>query len=349
MRNIIEIQKQLLPDLMDILKKRYTILHQIMLSDVIGRRTLANSLDMTERVLRAETDLLKAQGLIEIENIGMRISDAGRRLLEDLEPVVKELFGLSNLEETIRQQYGLRKVVIVPGDCEASPLVKRELGRAGAKALLSVMRGDEVVAVTGGTTLAEVADQLNPPPNVTMKQSWFVPARGGLGESLEIQANTIASGMAKRVGAGYRLLHVPDLLGKEAYESLVHDPNIQDIVDMIRQARIVVHGVGDAMEMARRRKLEPSMVEEIRREGALAESFGYYFNEDGVVVHKMLTLGLRLEDIMRTETVIGIAGGKSKARAIHAVLRFGQEDILVTDEAAAQEIVNELINGSGNK
>ncbi|ECH9276643.1 hypothetical protein YV30_24695, partial [Salmonella enterica subsp. enterica] len=94
MRNIIEIQKQLLPDLMDILKKRYTILHQIMMSDVIGRRTLANSLDMTERVLRAETDLMKAQGLIEIENIGMRISDAGRRLLEDLEPMMIELFGL---------------------------------------------------------------------------------------------------------------------------------------------------------------------------------------------------------------------------------------------------------------
>lgn len=347
MRNIIEIQKQLLPDLMDILKKRYTILHQIMMSDVIGRRTLANSLDMTERVLRAETDLMKAQGLIEIENIGMRISDAGRRLLEDLEPMMLELFGLSNLEETIRQHFGLRKVVVVPGDCETSPLVKRELGRAGAKALLGAMRGDDVVAVTGGTTLAEVADQLNPPPNVMMKQSWFVPARGGLGESLEIQANTIASGMAKRVGAGYRLLHVPDLLGKEAYESLVHDPNIQDIVNMIRQARIVVHGIGDAMEMARRRKLEPGMAEEIRKEGALAESFGYYFNEDGVVVHKMLTLGLRLEDIKRTETVIGIAGGKSKAKAIHAVLRFGHEDILVTDEAAAEEIVSEIIKRSG--
>lgn len=344
MRNILEMQRQLLPDLMDILKKRYTILHQIMLSDVIGRRTLATSLDMTERVLRAETDLLKAQGLIEIENMGMRISDAGRKLLEGLEPIVNELFGLSNLEEKIRQHYGLRKVVIVPGDCETSPLVKRELGRAGAKALLGAMCGNnvDVVAVTGGTTLAEVADQLNPPQGVTMKQSWFVPARGGLGESLEIQANTIASGMAKRVGAGYRLLHVPDLLGKEAYESLVHDPNIQDIVNMIRQARIVVHGIGDAMEMARRRKLEPAVVKDIQNEGALAESFGYYFNEDGVVVHKMLTLGLRLEDIRKTETVIGIAGGRTKARAIHAVLRFGHEDILVTDEAAAEEIVSRL-------
>ncbi|HDT7699487.1 TPA: hypothetical protein RD491_003131, partial [Enterococcus faecium] len=57
MRTILEVQKQLLPDLMDVMKKRYTILRQIMISDVIGRRTLANSLDMTERVLRAETDL----------------------------------------------------------------------------------------------------------------------------------------------------------------------------------------------------------------------------------------------------------------------------------------------------
>ncbi|MEF2969138.1 sugar-binding domain-containing protein [Paenibacillus sp. M1] len=342
MRNILEMQKQLLPDLMEILKKRYTILHQILLSDVIGRRTLAVSLNMTERVLRAETDLLKAQGLIEIENIGMRISDSGRKLLEGLEPVVKEIFGLSDLEERIRKAFGLRKVVIVHGDSDDSPLTKKELGRAGAKALLSSMSSQDVVAVTGGSTIAEVAEHLSPPANLSLKQCWFVPARGGLGESLEIQANTIASGMAKRVGAGYRLLHVPDLLGKEAYESLVGDPNIHDIVEMIREARIIIHGIGDAMEMARRRKLDESTVRELKEEGALAESFGYYFNEEGVVVHKMLTLGLRLEDIMRTETVIGIAGGRSKAKAIHAVLQSGHEDILVTDEAAAEGIVAEI-------
>ncbi|MBA9083884.1 central glycolytic genes regulator [Fontibacillus solani] len=348
MRMILEMQKQLLPDLMEILKKRYTILHQILLSDVIGRRTLAVSLNMTERVLRAETDLLKAQGLIEIENVGMRVSESGRKLLDELEPVVKEIFGLANLEEKISTAYGLCKVVVVPGDSETSPLTKKELGRAGAKALLSVMSGNDVVAVTGGTTLAEVAEHLTP-PNVSLKQSWFVPARGGLGESLEIQANTIASGMAKRVGAGYRLLHVPDLLGKEAYESLVHDPNIHDIVEMIRGARIVIHGIGDAMEMARRRKLEDSVVEELQNQGALAESYGYYFDNNGVVVHKMLTLGLRLEDIMRTDHVVGIAGGKSKAKAIHAVLKFGQEDVLVTDEAAAEEIVRELEQNPGQQ
>jgi len=343
MRNLLEIQEQLLPDLMDTLKRRYSILYQIKLSGLVGRRTLASLLSMTERVLRAETDLLKAQGLIEIETLGMRISGLGVSLLEDLEPVMNELFGLVELEEKIRQAYGLRKVVIIPGDSESSPEVKRELGRAGARTLLSFVENGDTIAVTGGSTLAEVAEQMSALPNgESLTNTWFVPARGGLGESMEIQANTIASKMAKRVGAEYRLLHVPDLLSEDAYQSLVQDQHIQEIVDVIRRCRVIIHGIGDAMEMARRRKLDDSSIQGLQADGAIAESFGYYFSEDGEVVHKMLTLGLRLEDIMRTETIIGIAGGQGKGKAIHAVLRFGHENILVTDEAAALEIEKEI-------
>ncbi len=53
----------------------------------------------------------------------------------------------------------------------------------------------------------------------------------------------------------------------------------------------------------------------------------------------MQTVGLRLEDIVKTEVVIGVAGGKSKGEAIAAIMRFGHNDVLVTDEAAALEIV----------
>ena len=96
------------------------------------------------------------------------------------------------------------------------------------------------------------------------------------------------------------------------------------------------------MEMARRRKLDENSIQNLQADGAIAESFGYYFSEDGEVVHKMLTLG---GDIMRTETIIGIAGGQGKGKAIHAVLKFGHEDILVTDEAAALEVEKEIDAG----
>lgn len=344
MRQLIELQQQLVPELLEVMRKRYLILSQIMLSDTIGRRTLANALEMTERVLRAETDFLKEQGLLEIHSAGMRISEAGKTTLEALEPMYKSLFGLSELEEKIKRHFGLKKVTVVPGDSEASIVSKRELGKAACQALKGELRASDVVAVTGGTTMAQVANQLT--TGTAMKDVWFVPARGGLGESLDYQANTLASTMAKRVGGQYRLLHVPDHLGEEAFASLMQEPNIREIVEVIRSARIVVHGIGDAMVMARRRKLEQIAVSEMTAEGALAEAFGFYFDRNGSVVHKMQTVGLRLEDIANTEVVIGVAGGKFKGEAIAAVMRFGHDDVLVTDEAAALEIVDLIDQGT---
>ncbi|MDQ0115900.1 sugar-binding transcriptional regulator [Paenibacillus harenae] len=337
MRQIIELQQQLVPDLLDVMRKRYSILHQVMLTELIGRRTLASALSLTERVLRTEIEFLKAQGLLDVHSSGIRITDAGRELLEQLEPVYKTMFGLSELEDRIRTRFGLSQVVIVAGDSESSAQTKRELGRASAQVLRKLMQPNDVVAVTGGTTIAQVANHLS--TSTALKTNWFVPARGGLGESLDYQANTIASTMAKRTGAQYRLLHVPDHLGEEAFSSIMQEPNIREIVDVIRSARIVVHGIGDAMVMARRRRLEQDVIDEMAAEGALAESFGFYFDRNGAVVHKMQTVGLRLEDIVKTEVVIGVAGGKSKGEAIAAVMRFGHNDVLVTDEAAALEIV----------
>jgi central glycolytic genes regulator len=337
LREWVDIQKQLLPDMTELLKKRYTILHHIMLSGTLGRRTLAASLGLTERVLRSEIDLMKEQGLLEVHSFGMNISESGRSLIDMLEPMIKELFGLTDLEERIRSHYGIMQVNVVAGDSETSLFTRKELGRAGGLALRKYARNDDVVAVTGGSTMAEIAEHLVASPH--MKGLLFVPARGGLGESVEFQANSIASTMAKRTGGQYRLLHVPDHLGEEAYQSLIQEPNIREIVDVIRKARIVVHGIGDAMTMARRRKADEATIGALTQDGALAEAFGYYFDRGGKVVHRMPTVGLRLEDIQRTDVVIAVAGGKSKGEAIASVMKFGHEDVLVTDEAAALEIV----------
>ncbi|MFC0211850.1 sugar-binding transcriptional regulator [Paenibacillus chartarius] len=342
MREMLDIQKQLVPDLLDIMNKRYTILHHVMLSGLVGRRTLAGTLGMTERVLRGEADFLKAQGLLEVDALGMRITEAGRKLVESFQPLLQETFGLTELEERIRSHYGLKQVIVVPGDSDQSPHAKMELGRAGAGVLRKIAGKDPdvVIAVAGGSTMAHVANHLT--SAVPLKGITFVPARGGLGESVELQANTVASTMAKKIGGQYRLLHVPDHLSEEAYQSLMLETGIVEIIQVIRSARIVVHGIGNAMVMARRRKVDQATIDSLMNDGALAEAFGYYFDRQGQVVHKMPTIGLRIEDIQQMETVIGVAGGKSKGEAIAAVLRFRHEDILVTDEAAALEIAEQM-------
>lgn len=335
MRKLLQLQKKLLPDLMQTFQMRYEILQRISRTGTIGRRSLATELGLTERVLRSELDILREQGLLDTGSTGMTLSEAGRQLLDDLEPHVKDLLGLPELEERVRAAFSLKRVIVVPGDSDDSDQVKWELGRAGARMLRDNMSLGDVVAVMGGSTMFRMASQFSMPNS--QKDNWFVPARGGLGESVDYQANTIASELAKRTGARYRMLHVPDHLSEEAYQTIMQEPGVREVVEMIRSARIVVHGIGDAMTMAQRRKLNAATMEEIRRDGALAEAFGYYFDRDGKVVHRMATAGLRLEDIQSAEVVIGIAGGKSKGEAIASVLRFGHDDVLVTDEAAAME------------
>ena len=42
MKNLLEIQKKLIPQAIELMERRYSILRQISLSEPIGRRTLSN-------------------------------------------------------------------------------------------------------------------------------------------------------------------------------------------------------------------------------------------------------------------------------------------------------------------
>lgn len=293
MEQLLAMQKQLLPDLLDVMKKRYNLLRHIQLLQPIGRRNLAISVHLTERVLRGEVYFLKQQGLILTDNRGMSLSHEGQKLVEKLEPLIKELFGLGELEQALISKFGLSEVVIVPGNADDSTVVKKVLGRAGANMLLKKARAGDVIAVNGGTTVAAVAEMLTETP--ILKETIFVPSRGGLGESVELQANYLASLMAKKTGASYRLMHVPEQLSGDAYRSLMNEPNIQEVLRVIQRARIILHGIGDAMTMARRRRLPADQIQELKSECAVGEAFGYYFDCSGKIVHGMRTVGLRLK------------------------------------------------------
>jgi len=68
MVSFIEIQKRLLPDLLTVMQKRYYILQYIKNMQPVGRRSLAVSLGLTERVLRSEVEFLKDQQLVLFVN-----------------------------------------------------------------------------------------------------------------------------------------------------------------------------------------------------------------------------------------------------------------------------------------
>lgn len=326
--------------MLEVLEKRYNILQHIFLTQPIGRRSLANSLGMTERVLRAEIDFLKNQGLIDVDSIGMKLTRESVQLLEEVSPFLKKLFGLHELELELQKKLQITKAIIIPGNLDEEPSLKRDLGRATAQFFRRIVKENDVVALTGGSTIAAFAEMVSDQPS--LENVLFVPARGGMGEEHEYLANTLASLMAKRTGGTYRLLHVPDQLSEDTYQSLMNEGYVQEILNLIRSASIVIHGIGKAKPMAIRRGASSDVIRLLEEKAAVGEAFGYYFDGKGEIIHHMNIIGLQLDDLNNIPHVIAVAGGKSKAEAILAVIKKNIHPTLITDEGAAREIIRML-------
>lgn len=334
MHSLIEIQKRLLPDLLPIMKRRFDILQYIGLLEPVGRRSLSLSLGLTERVLRSEVTFLKDQNLVLISNVGMSLTPEGRKTLDGLGSMMREISGNNTLEKQLQQLLGVQKVMVVSGDCDVSPWLKSELGRACANCMKTILKGENIIAVTGGSTMAAVAEMLTPELH---KSILFVPARGGVGEDVKNQANVICAKMAENTHQKHRAFYVPDQVSNEIYETMIREPLIHEVLELIKSASMVLHGIGDAMVMAEQRNTNTKDLEKLKSGNAVSEAFGYYFNEEGEIVHRVQTMGLQLEDLEHVEQVIAVAGGASKAKAIHAYMKQApSKTILITDEGVAR-------------
>jgi len=337
MEEVVGLLKQIAPEVIAVVESRYTILRSIYFNQPIGRRALSSLVSRPERQVRAEVKQLEELGLLMIDQQGTKLTDAGKDVIFKMEHLIYHLRGLSPVAQKIRELYNCNHVSIVPGDSDEDETVKVELGKEAARYFKKIIRDGDVVAVTGGTTMAQVPKAMDKMSG--LKDVIVVPGRGGLAERVEIESNTIAAELAKKLDAQYRLLYVPENLSQETMESVVNEPGIREILNIIRRTNILLHGIGGAEEVSRRRGLSDEETAAILEKGAVAEAFGYYFNKEGKVVHTTTSVGLSVTDLNNIRAVIAIAGGANKAPAIRAFLKYHSPTVLITDEGAARKLL----------
>ncbi|MDO9592215.1 MAG: sugar-binding domain-containing protein [Erysipelotrichaceae bacterium] len=330
------------PEMVETLASRYRILRLVNYLQPIGRRNLSGKLGLTERVARKEAFVLKEQGLIDFSLEGMHLTLKGYEIYELLKRFFKDLLGLIELEQQLAERLSIRKVVLAPAS-EEDPqnMRQKELGKAGAEYLRKLIKPNSVIGITGGTTVQSVIDSFKQEKE-PLKDVMIVPARGGVGNRAEYQANTLVERFANRLGCKYRLLFTPDLLSKDTISSLKNEPDIKALLTLIDQCDILLFGVGDALTMAERRGLNEVEVGIIKDRGAVAEAFGHYFNREGEIVHELSTIGISLKQFKEIRHPIAVAGELSKADAIVAISKIHPGLILVTDESVAKYLLNTL-------
>jgi len=340
LNNLIEVEKLLVPEMLDLLELRYDILSNIFTNEPIGRRVLSINLKMGERIIRKEVDRLKECRLVKIEPSGMILTEEGIEVVKKAEDIIHNIRGLSRLECELREKLNLEKVIIVPGDSEKDNLVKEQLGLAAGQYLKEILKDNCRIAITGGTTVKKVVD--NTPIIANHKNVNVLPARGGIGKNVNIQANTLTAALAEKLRASYSLLHLDDNISNETLNIMMKEKQIRRVTENYDKLDILLFGIGKAEEMAERRGLTQEKIVKIKEAGAFGEAFGYYFDDKGNIVYSSTTVGIKINQIRNIKHRIAVSAGKSKARAIASVLKFNSGIVLITDEAAARELLSIL-------
>lgn len=337
----IEAHRKLMPEMIEILQERFRILQYIKVSGPIGRRLLGEVASLSERETRTMIDFLRTQQLIKVARNGVTISEEGLDVLTALEPTMIQWSGLTSLETSLQTYLKIQEVKIVEGNCDENPATKKLLGLETAKAFSTHIQHKKTVAVTGGSTIATIPHHIE--KTTAMQGLLFIAARGGVGEDIGLQANVIAASFAEACGGKYETFYYPESLSEETHRAFQNEPSVQKMIQLYDEVDCVIHGIGEAIEMAKLRDSNEKVIEKLKATDAKGEAFGYYFNEKGQAVHRIRTIGIQIEQLARVPLLYAVAGGKKKAEAMLAYLSTAPaQTVLITDVAAAEEMLKRI-------
>ena len=269
----------------------------------------------------------------------MSLSDKAEEVLDTSRAFSKAMSGLTEMESKLCELLPAERVLIAPGNADEDEQVLSDVGRICAQKLRSILMNGNTLAVTGGRTIAAVARSLQ---SQTPLNVMVVPARGGLGRTLEIQANTLAEEIAGKLGGHYRLIHLPDTMDAAAMQEMLKLPEVRETMELLERADVILHGIGTASEMMKQRRQPHEIQSKLIQEGAKGESFGAYYDLDGRCLMESTNVGVDLARLKPTCRMIAAAAGTSKAEAIISILRHTKHYLLVTDQGAAEKMLRIL-------
>ena len=324
------------PDLAAQMTLRTLVLERIAAWEPIGRRQLAARLELPEREIRSVASFLREEGFLNLDAAGMTLTEKAQSLLPSAREFSRAMRGIANMEARLSATLNIDRVCIAAGDYDEDPRVLQDVGRMAAQRVRVLLQNGTTLAVTGGSTMAEVAKYIQSPLPLDVM---VVPARGGMGRTVETQANTLAAEIARNVGGHHRLMHLPDHLDAAAMQEMLKLPEVKETLALLQGADVILHGIGRADDMARSREMPLLTYRELLEKGAVAESLGSYYDAEGWPICSVSSVGVELTHVPAGCQMVAVAAGRRKGQAILAVLRSHRHAVLVTDEGAAEEML----------
>ena len=251
------------------------------------------------------------------------------------------------LEQQLREKFGLRDAVIAHSADDSEQSVLSAIGAAGAIYLEGTLQTDDVIGLSSwSSTLLAVVDSMR---NSSAKTSKVVQLLGGVGNpTAQISATRLTDELARVTSAEPMYLAAPGVVAsREVRDGLLRDQYISQVVEAWSKVSVALVGIG---------ALQPSpMLEQsgntvgdaeltsLRNAAAVGDVCLHFFDADGSAVVSSFEnrlIGIPAEVLRGVGRRIGFAGGSRKLEAVRAALLGNWVDVLVTDQRTALALVS---------
>jgi dihydroxyacetone kinase-like protein len=246
------------------------------------------------------------------------------------------------IAQSLKSHFNLRDCLVVPNGADDRALGDR-LGAAGALVLRKILKSGDTLAVTGGRTVLAVGENLR---IAGLQDVTVVQAIGGAIARNPASPSQCASTIASAVNATFVNISAPAVASSVAARAIMAaEPLVAEQLSILLRANKALFGIAS---------LRPNT--SLYSEGVFeAVDLQSYIDGDavGVLAARFIdawgqpvggalddrVIGLSLEDLLRVDLRICVAGGFDKVPAILAALRRGYANVLVTDAATARGVL----------
>ncbi len=248
------------------------------------------------------------------------------------------------LENKLEEKFNLKQAVVI--NAIDSQTIFEALGMAGAEYLDEILKKDDMIGVTWGRTLSEVAKRLSYNEKLNVSAVQMI---GGLNIAyMDLQADEITRTIGRKLGGNSHLLYAPAIVeSKEIKDVLMSDNNLKDTFINMERCNIIIAGIGELKEDTKLHE-DGSLNEEYKKhllcQGCVGDIGFSWYDKDGNYVKQDYddrTIGYNILKNKNNALVVGIAGGEKKYEAILGALRGKHLDVLITDSDIAEKLVSQ--------
>ncbi len=259
----------------------------------------------------------------------------------------KQSGNFSDLENRIASEWKLKEVILSSSKSLDNEEILSQIGKAASEYAQRVIKGNETISLTWGSTLSAFLQNL---PGMDFPKLKIVQMLGGLGSpEAAAHSSDLVRRFSDKTGGIGRFLSAPGVVTSLAVKKgLLKDPHISETLELAGHADLTFVGIGapasDSMLMSRGTIISQQVLDELKTAGAVGDISLRFFDEQGRFIRHPINdrvIGLEVNNIRKIPRVVALAGGSEKTQAVRGALKSGLIDVLITDEKTGKKLLQE--------